>query len=77
MVLNMEPYTKEYIEANEKDQESKDKSKTIESSPSRISRADSNDFSAVNNKYAYRLRGVVIHKGIAQGGTIIHLTGPG
>ncbi len=68
MVLNMEPYTKEYIEANEKDQESKDKSKTIESSPSRISRADSNDFSAVNNKYAYRLRGVVIHKGIAQGG---------
>ena len=63
MVLNMEPYTKEYIEANDAN-----KSTRMESSPSRVSRADSNDFSTLNNKYAYRLRGVVIHKGIAQGG---------
>ena len=72
MVLNMEPYTKEFIEANEAKQEESsnenDLNDTSKFNSTRVSRANSNDFLDSNDKYAYRLRGVVIHKGIAQGG---------
>lgn len=81
MVLNMEPYTKEFIEAREAEEEARqsganendgedmgDNDSESRGAPTRLIRATSEDMTGENGKYAYRLRGVVIHSGIAQGG---------
>ena len=80
MVLDMQPYTKEFIEAEAERREAALNAESASSdgkggsaeklpaNPTRLTRGTSADMDELAGKYAYRLRGVVIHSGIAQGG---------
>lgn len=63
MELNMEPYTKQGLKKKEKEEKQKDKQQPEEESP-----APETEKKYPEEYFKYRLRGVVVHQGIAEGG---------